>query len=419
MKVKHRLLKRQLDRYLTLKPGAVPEDLEAFLHAVDAAYEGLDTDREMIASTLAISSREVRERTEELQAVFAAIPDLVLRVDARRVIVTHKPGTDETLVLPLGDVTGMPLKAALPDRMATPILGAIQAAGSTEAVTVECSRDFEGEAVFYEARIVPIGTDQHIVLVRNNTDQHLAREALQHAAAAAEAANKAKSHFLASMSHELRTPLNAIIGYSEILEEELESFEDASLLQDIQRIHSSGRHLLELVSDILDLSKIEAGRMEVHATEFDVRDLVDDISSTVAPSISRNENRLDVRVPSDIGSMRSDIMRVKQVLLNLLSNAAKFTEKGEIRLEVCPRDGNRELSFVVTDTGIGMTPAQMSRLFMAFTQVGDDPSRKYGGTGLGLVLCRRFCEMMGGDVGISSEPNVGTTATVVLPRQMP
>ena len=238
----------------------------------------------------------------------------------------------------------------------------------------------------------------------------------------AESANSAKSHFLASMSHELRTPLNAIIGYSEMLEEEVGdgSAPPADLLPDIRKIHGAGKHLLSLINDVLDLSKIEAGKMELVAETFEIAAMLDDVRATVAPLVARNGNVLEVDAPATLGAMHTDLTRVRQVLLNLISNAAKFTERGTITLRVRrERDGPRAtLTFVVRDTGIGMTAEQVGRLFEAFAQAEATTSHRYGGTGLGLAISRTFCRMMGGDIAVESEPGRGSAFTVHLPADV-
>ena len=233
----------------------------------------------------------------------------------------------------------------------------------------------------------------------------------------AEAANSAKSQFLANMSHELRTPLNAIIGYSEMLQEEVEDLGQTTLVPDLGKIHTAGRHLLALINDVLDLSKIEAGKMELFLEEFDVRAMVDDVASTVKPMIDKNANRLLVHCPANLGEMRGDLTKVRQMLLNLLSNASKFTSSGRIDLDVArEKDGDdEELVFRVRDTGIGMTPEQQQRVFEAFSQAEASTSRKFGGTGLGLAISKRFCEMMGGGIALESEPGKGSTFTIRLP----
>jgi signal transduction histidine kinase/DNA-binding response OmpR family regulator len=236
---------------------------------------------------------------------------------------------------------------------------------------------------------------------------------------AAEQANRTKSAFLANMSHELRTPLNAIIGYSEMLQEEAEERAQAAVfVPDLQKIHTAGKHLLALINDVLDLSKIEAGKMELYLESFDVRALVKDVESTITPLVEKNQNVIEVKCAEDVGVMYADVTRVRQVLFNLLSNAAKFTERGRIILEVETGSVADEDSvfFKVSDSGIGINSEQQARLFQAFTQADASTSRKYGGTGLGLVISQRFCQMMGGDIGVESELGRGSSFTVRLPR---
>jgi len=240
---------------------------------------------------------------------------------------------------------------------------------------------------------------------------------------ASEAANSAKSQFLANMSHELRTPLNAIIGYSEMLEEEAAERGHGDYVPDLQKIRAAGRHLLALINDVLDLSKIEAGKMELHLDTFELKPAIDAVAATVAPLIEKNGNRLVLELADELGAMRADVTRVRQILFNLLSNASKFTEKGTITLRVNTeasrlRPEAPDVVFTVTDTGIGMTPEQLGKLFQAFSQAETSTASKYGGTGLGLAISRMFAEMMGGTVAVASEPGVGTSFTVRLPREV-
>jgi signal transduction histidine kinase/CheY-like chemotaxis protein len=237
----------------------------------------------------------------------------------------------------------------------------------------------------------------------------------------ADAANEAKSRFLANMSHELRTPLNAILGYSEILLEDAEQLGEPRFVEDLQRIQSAGRHLLTLINDILDLAKIEAGKAELNLETFDLTGLVDEAVATVRSLVTRNGNELVVEKEHTLGRVRSDMTKLRQALFNLLSNAAKFTHNGRIRLSARRRDedGSDWIVLSVSDTGIGMSDEQMTRVFEPFVQADESTSRKYGGTGLGLAITRRFCRMMGGDVTVESELGRGSTFTIRVPAFVP
>ncbi|HEV8132321.1 MAG TPA: response regulator [Acidobacteriota bacterium] len=236
----------------------------------------------------------------------------------------------------------------------------------------------------------------------------------------AEEANRTKSSFLANMSHELRTPMNAILGYSEMLMEDAEDTGNLEPIPDLKKINAAGKHLLALINDILDLSKIEAGKMELFTEAFEISEAVQDVVTTIQPLVAKNSNKLVVDYGEDLGAMRADLTRVRQILFNLLSNASKFTEKGTITLDISSqmRTGEEWVLFKISDTGIGMTPEQLGKLFQAFSQADVSTTRKYGGTGLGLVISRRFSQMMGGDISVESEPGKGSTFTVQLPRDM-
>jgi len=226
-----------------------------------------------------------------------------------------------------------------------------------------------------------------------------------------------KSQFLANMSHELRTPLNAIIGYSEMLQEEAEDLDAGAFLPDLQRINAAGKHLLGLINDILDLSKIEAGRMDLFLESFDLRRLVDDVEAVVRPLAEKNANVLVIECADDLGTMQADQTKARQVLFNLLSNASKFTDHGAISLTVERETGadGDWVTFAVSDTGIGMTDEQLGRLFEAFSQAEASTRSTYGGTGLGLAISRHFCRLMGGDLTVTSVYGKGSTFTVRLP----
>ena len=230
----------------------------------------------------------------------------------------------------------------------------------------------------------------------------------------AQEANKTKSAFLANMSHELRTPMNAIIGYSEMLLEEAEDTGEKWMEPDLQKILSSAKHLLQLINDILDLSKIEAGRMTVFLEPVNIAQTAKDVAATVEPLVAKNSNTFELQCAPAAGSMRTDLTKLRQTLFNLLSNASKFTENGKITLAIQSRPDGM-VSFAVTDTGIGMTPEQMGKLFGEFVQADASTTRKYGGTGLGLAISRKFCRLLGGDITVESAPGKGSTFTAILP----
>ena len=257
-----------------------------------------------------------------------------------------------------------------------------------------------------------------VLAMEDVTERRRAEEEVAKAKEAAETANKTKSLFLANMSHELRTPLNAILGYSEMLQEEaVERKLEDEFGGDLKKINAAGKHLLALINDILDLSKIEAGKMELFLESFDLAELIDEVASTIRPLVEKNANTLLIERAPDLGAIHADQIKVRQGLFNLLSNAVKFTNEGTITLNAGRErmDGSEWIVFRVTDTGIGLSPEQIVKLFQDFTQADASTTRKFGGTGLGLALTRRFCQMMGGDVTVHSVPGEGSVFTIKLP----
>jgi signal transduction histidine kinase/DNA-binding response OmpR family regulator len=239
---------------------------------------------------------------------------------------------------------------------------------------------------------------------------------LEEAREQAEQANKAKSQFLASMSHELRTPLNAIIGYSEILQEDVADLGRDNLVSDLKKIEGAGRHLLDLINDILDLSKVEAGRMDVFIEDVEIVPLLEEVRAIIVPLADKNGNVTEFRMAENLGTMRTDRTKLKQSLLNILSNASKFTKNGRLTLVVDRFESDRSMvRFAISDTGIGMTEEQLGRLFEAFSQADASTNKKYGGTGLGLAITRHFCQLLGGEITVSSRLGEGSTFTVTLP----
>ncbi len=265
-----------------------------------------------------------------------------------------------------------------------------------------------------EQSLAAWNADLEKTVAARTSDLKTAVEEAEEAREQAQEASKTKSAFLANMSHELRTPMNAIIGYSEMLLEEAEDTGEKWMESDLQKILSSAKHLLQLINDILDLSKIEAGRMTVFLEPVDVAQTAKDVAATIEPLVAKNANTFELKCPPDAGSMRTDLTKLRQTLFNLLSNACKFTENGKVTLEITRR-ADHMVSFAVTDSGIGMTPEQQGKLFGEFVQADASTTRKYGGTGLGLAISRKFCRLLGGDITVESAPGRGSTFTAILP----
>ncbi len=371
----------------------------------------------------------LRKSEAELRALFTAMTDIIIVFDHDGRYLRVAPTNPQLLYKPVKELLGKTIHEVLPADLADNLLDCIKSAlQKRRTFTTEYKLLINGVEVWFSASVSPLLEDQVVWVARNITEMKQVEVELQKAKELADEANKSRSSFLANMSHELRTPLNAIIGYSEVLQEEAEEWQQEDLIPDLQKICSAGRHLLGLINDILDLCRIEAGRVGLYLETFDITALVDETVSSIQPLLQKNNNEIVVYCAHDIGFMHSDLSKVRQSLLNLLSNACKFTHNGKIRLTVrkdnvvTVKDENvNSVAYIVisvTDTGIGMTPEQLQRLFLPFTQADSSSTRKYGGTGLGLAITQKLCQLMDGDIVVESDFGRGASFTIRLPAQM-
>ena len=364
---------------------------------------------------------ESRRQKQYFEELVRNSPVAIVTLDTSHNVVSCNPAFEELFGYSGDEIRGRNLD----DLITTPetrvdAMGYTQQALARNPVEIiSRRRTKDGRLLDVEVLGVPVLVDGQpeglMALYHDITELLQARED-------AESANRAKSQFLANMSHELRTPLNAIIGYSEMLAEDLADEGDGEHVPDLEKIGTAGKHLLSLINEILDLSKIEAGKMELYLERFDADAALEEVIATIDPVASRNGNELVLRRDGPIGEVRSDVVKFRQILLNLLSNACKFTENGTVSLEALRSTGDDGLSDRVTlsirDTGIGMNEEQLGRLFEAFSQADVSTTRKFGGTGLGLVISRRFARMMGGDIEVASTPGEGSEFTVTLPAEV-
>ena len=369
---------------------------------------------------------ETRASEERFRGLMESAADAMVIVDQTGTIVMVNDQATKTFGHPAGKMMGQPVNMLVPESLRTQYAEQFarylaaperRAMGAdTEMLAVRA----DGDEFPVEISLSPLDTTEGVLIsavIRDITQRKRAEAELRQARDDAAAANRAKSAFLANMSHELRTPMNAIIGYSELLAEELEDDGRDEYLGDLKRIHSAGNHLLSLINDVLDLSKIEAGRMDLYLERFPLADMLRESAETIQPLMDRNQVQFHTDFSDDLGAVRADITKLRQAIFNLLSNAAKFSENGEVRLsaERYEQDGADRVKIAVSDTGIGIPADKIESVFEAFTQADSSTTRDYGGTGLGLPISRRFCQMMGGDISVESEVGVGSVFTIDLP----
>ena len=366
------------------------------------------------------SQSELRRQKEYFEALVLNSPVAIAIVDPDANVVSWNPAAERLFGYTQAEAVGRridDLVAKTPEMRAEVARHIQETSGENQVHTVTRRIRKDGTLVDVELLgvAVTVGREQ----VGTYAMYHDITE-LQHARQQAETASRAKSDFLANMSHELRTPLNAIIGYSEMLHEEADELGQQDLIPDLLRISAAGRHLLGLINTILDLSKIEAGRMDLYLETFDVADMVEDTATVIQPLVAENNNELQIHCTETVGSMLADLTKVRQAVFNLLSNASKFTKDGTIGLDVTREwaAGQEWVIFAVSDTGIGMTSEQLGKVFQEFLQADSSTTRDYGGTGLGLTLSRRLCRMMGGDITVASEVGKGSTFTIRLPAEV-
>ncbi|NEN88788.1 MAG: PAS domain S-box protein [Okeania sp. SIO3H1] len=395
--------------------------------------------KEELIRSLKQRAEDLRQSEAKNRALLDAIPDVILRFSNNGIFLYYKPSRKNDLPWSSDELIGKKVSEVLPENAAKQYLQYLEEALQTGDIKIfEYEWFVHGRRHHFEARILASGQNEVLAIVRDITESKLANIELKQAKEAAEGANKAKSMFLASMSHELRTPLNAIIGYSDLLREDAEDLGYEDFIPDLEQIKSSGLHLLTIIQDILDISKVESGEMTIYEEEFDILTLIKEVQSIVQPLIRKNGNSFEMHCSSEIGTMFADRTKIKQVVINLLSNASKFTHEGIITLKVVrehniEQNGNgsstleiesanisdnqtlNQIIFSVTDTGIGMTPEQIEKVFQPFVQADNSTTRKYGGTGLGLSICQKFCEMMGGKITVESSVGVGSTFSINLP----
>ncbi|MBW4493962.1 MAG: PAS domain-containing sensor histidine kinase [Oscillatoria princeps RMCB-10] len=396
-------------------------------------------------------SRQKLESEQRFRALIENGTDLILILDAEGICRYASPSQERILGFPLNEVMGKKAFELVHADDLSQIVETFQRALLSSRAHVPVAqyrmRHRNGSWCFFEGVITNLLDHRAVrgVVLNCHDITHRVRSeaALLQAKMAAEAANRAKSAFLANIGHELRTPLSVIVGYSDLLLEEAQATGEKEWVRDLHQIRSAGTHLLTLINDLLQIAELEAGQIRLRLEKFNLSTLIENVVGTILPQVERNGNTLEVRSAGNLGAMHADPKKVRQILLHLLGNAAKFTENGKITLAVSsgdaefgsfaavggaqsfspsgslpPLTGSSWLTFTVADTGIGIPAEYLPHLFEAFTQADDSGERMYGGTGLGLAITRRLCEMMGGRIAVRSQPGVGSAFTVYLPADV-
>jgi PAS domain S-box-containing protein len=377
-------------------------------------------------------TKDLRKANKQTELILENATNGILTIDDDQIVVGFNPAAEAMWGYTAKEVLGNPITMLLPEYARKDHLKNVHQFRDSEISSKQLeSRGLLLSGLTKEGVIFPaeVGISKNNVdgemfysaFIIDVTERQKAEAEILEAKQAADAANQAKSAFLANMSHELRTPMNAVLGYSEMLIEEAEDIGQDDFIPDLKKINQAGNHLLSLINDVLDLSKIESGKMEAFAELFDVGGLIDQVAGTAQPLMSKNDNRFKTERGEQLGHAHQDITKLRQSLLNLLSNAAKFTHEGIITLRVAREcaDGVEWLTFAVNDTGIGIAPDKLDHVFEEFSQADSSTTRDYGGTGLGLAISRRFCQMLGGDLTVASQVGAGSTFTIRLPVTLP